>query len=290
MTLKAARFLNPKADLVFKRIFGNHKKLLISFLNALMPLPKNTEIKDLEYLTPEQVPIIPDFRRTIVDVKCFDQLGRTFIVEMQMEWVASFASRLLYGSAQAYVHQLKRGEPYKELCPVYGLGLINAIFDEQTDEWYHHYKLSNVKNINKTIDGIELVLLELPKFKPHTRAETKLGALWLRFLNETEKMEEVPEDFKQYPELIQAMELSQESGFSRSELEYYNSYWDAVSTERTLVVDSYGKGKEDGREEGREEGRLAQAMATAKAMKSEGISTSVIAKFTSLSVEKIEKL
>src|SRR3989338_3183027 len=138
MALKASRFLNPKADIVFKRIFGEHKHLLISFLNALMPLPKGTAIKDLEYLTPEQVPIIPDFRSTIVDVKCFDQLNRTFIVEMQMEWVASFASRLLYGSAQAYVHQLKRGEPYRELCPVYGLGLINEIFMNDTQEWFHH--------------------------------------------------------------------------------------------------------------------------------------------------------
>lgn len=40
MALKASRFLNPKADLVFKRIFGDHEHLLMSFLNALMPLPK----------------------------------------------------------------------------------------------------------------------------------------------------------------------------------------------------------------------------------------------------------
>lgn len=291
--LKASRFLNPKADIVFKRIFGEHKHLLISFLNALMPLPNGTEIKDLEYLNPEQVPIIPDFRRSIVDVKCYDQLGRTFIVEMQMQWIKEFASRLLYGSAQAYVQQLKRGENYKELCPVYGLGLINDIFDN-SDEWYHHYKMSNIKNQDKTIDGIELVLLELPKFKPSTRTEKKITALWLRFLNEAEYLNEIPEDFKEFPELVQALEISQESGFTRPQLEYYNSYWDAVSTQRTLVESHFEKGKEEGLEEGEqiglEKGKLEQAYSIAKALKAQGVSIAVIAAATGLLNADIEKL
>ncbi|MDR0395219.1 MAG: Rpn family recombination-promoting nuclease/putative transposase, partial [Tannerella sp.] len=33
-----ARYLDPKNDLIFKRIFGEHPHLLVSFLNALMPL------------------------------------------------------------------------------------------------------------------------------------------------------------------------------------------------------------------------------------------------------------
>ncbi|MDR2680550.1 MAG: hypothetical protein LBC47_07050 [Tannerella sp.] len=33
-----ARYLDPKNDLIFKRIFGEHPRLLVSFLNALMPL------------------------------------------------------------------------------------------------------------------------------------------------------------------------------------------------------------------------------------------------------------
>lgn len=289
MALKASRFLNPKADIVFKRIFAEHKHLLISFLNALMPLPNDTEIKDLEYLNPEQVPIIPDFRRSIVDVKCYDQLGRTFIVEMQMQWVSEFASRLLYGSAAAYVQQLKMGENYKELCPVYGLGLINDVFDKG-DDWYHHYRIINVKNHDKMIDGIELVLLELPKFKPSTRTEKKITALWLRFLNEAEYLNEIPEDFKEFPELVQALEISQESGFTLPQLEYYNSYWDAVSTQRTLVDSHFEKGLEKGEMIGLEKGKLEQSLITAKAMKTDGMSAAVIAKFTGLSIVEIEKL
>ena len=35
-----ARFLDPKADLTFKRVFGEHPNLAISLLNSLLPLPE----------------------------------------------------------------------------------------------------------------------------------------------------------------------------------------------------------------------------------------------------------
>ena len=37
------KYLDPKADLTFKKIFGNHPDLLISLLNALLPLKKDHE-------------------------------------------------------------------------------------------------------------------------------------------------------------------------------------------------------------------------------------------------------
>ena len=32
------RYLDPKADLTFKKVFGEHPDLVISLLNALLPL------------------------------------------------------------------------------------------------------------------------------------------------------------------------------------------------------------------------------------------------------------
>ena len=42
------RYLDPKNDLTFRKVFGEHPRLLKSFLNALLPL--SVPIKDLEYL------------------------------------------------------------------------------------------------------------------------------------------------------------------------------------------------------------------------------------------------
>ena len=51
-----ARYLDPKADLTFKRIFGEHPELLISFLNAVMPFESDRYIVSVEYLPVELAP------------------------------------------------------------------------------------------------------------------------------------------------------------------------------------------------------------------------------------------
>ena len=47
------KYLDPKADLTFKKIFGNHPKRLISLLNALLPLSEEEQIHEIKYLPTE---------------------------------------------------------------------------------------------------------------------------------------------------------------------------------------------------------------------------------------------
>lgn len=42
------RYLDPKSDLVFKRVFGEHANILMSFLNAMLPLDEGQVIEHLE--------------------------------------------------------------------------------------------------------------------------------------------------------------------------------------------------------------------------------------------------
>lgn len=42
------KYLDPKADLTFKKIFCNHPDLLMSFLNALLPLSEDQQIQSIE--------------------------------------------------------------------------------------------------------------------------------------------------------------------------------------------------------------------------------------------------
>ena len=45
----AKRYLDPKADLTFKKVFGEHPDLVISLLNALLPFKtKEEEIESVE--------------------------------------------------------------------------------------------------------------------------------------------------------------------------------------------------------------------------------------------------
>jgi len=51
-----ARYLDPKNDLIFKRVFGEHPKLLLSFLNAIIHLKQSRYIEKIDSLPAEQVP------------------------------------------------------------------------------------------------------------------------------------------------------------------------------------------------------------------------------------------
>ena len=82
-----ARYLDPKNDLIFKRIFGEHPDLLIDFLNALMPFTPDGLIKEIEYLPAEQVPDILGKKNSLVDVKCRDKSNRVFMAVLWLRFL-----------------------------------------------------------------------------------------------------------------------------------------------------------------------------------------------------------
>ncbi len=282
-----SRYLDPKADVVFKKIFIQHPALLKSFLNAVLPLPVDGQIESLEYLPSEQVPVIPAFKSTIVDVRCKDQRGQFFIVEMQMQWTNGFMQRMLFNAGQAYVKQLQKGEKYHLLRPVYGLGLLNSEFDENPNDWYHHYKLVNVEKSHCEIKDLQLVFIELPKFKAKTLREKRLQVLWLRFMSELDtQTREIPKEWLEVPEIKQAVDLTEEAAYSESELAAYDKYWDAVSVERTLISAS----KQEGLEEGIAIGEAKRNTEIARQLLALGMAKSQIATITGLSLAEIDAL
>jgi predicted transposase/invertase (TIGR01784 family) len=272
-----ARYLDPKNDLTFKRIFGEHPHLLISFLNALMPLPPGRLIESVEYLPAEQAPETPLKKNSIVDVKCIDNYKRQFIIEMQMFWSRLFNRRLVFNASKAYVRQLNRNEGYRLLQPVYGLGIINATFDHKTLEFYHHYQTVNRNNTDEVIEGLEFVMVELPKFKAEKWADRKMAVLWLRFLSEIEdRTESVSPDLLENEEIKEALTLCEEGAFTKEELEWYEQYWDSILTEKGLIdtaetegwTKGMARGMARGMAEGMAEGRakgMAEGMAEGRA-------------------------
>ena len=294
--MMAKLYLDPKADLTFKRVFGEHLDLVISLLNALLPFQtKEEEIQSVEYLTPEMVPDNPLRKFSIVDVRCKDQRGRQFIVEMQMVWSPEFMQRVMFNSAKAYVRQLDRNEDYHLLEPVYSLNLVNDVFLSDVEEYYHYYRMVHEKHTDKVIDGLHLVFVELPKFTPHTMNEKKMQVLWLRYLTEIDGyMETVPQELLDNPEINKAMEAVEESAFSPEQLLGYDKFWDIIRTETTLYNSGVRQGREEGKaiglEKGREEGRAETVMAIARRMKSKGSSFADIQELTGLSEEEIRGL
>ena len=120
-------FGDPKTDFVFQRIFGSddHKTALLGFLNDILQLDGAHRITAVALLPPEQRPKVSELKNSIVDVKCVDARGTTYVVEMQVFNVEAFEKRVVYNVAKAYTNQLGTGFAYPELDDVVGISICD---------------------------------------------------------------------------------------------------------------------------------------------------------------------
>ena len=284
------KYLDPRADLTFKKVFGEHKNLVISLLNALLPLEDDECVESIEYWPADQIPERTEAEKySIVDVCCKDNKQREFIVEMQMSWTESFKKRVLLNASKAYVAQTKKGMSYKNLQPVYALNFVNAEFLKDVDDYYHYFHLVHDKYTDKVIDGLHLIFVELPKFKPQNFSDRKMQVLWLRFLTEiNDKTQEAPAELLENAEVCEALEIVERAAFSDVEMRAYDKFWDGVSSLKTLEDDWEQKLKDVKAET---VSKLKQEkIDTARKMKAKGFAVNDIAEITGLAIEDIEDL
>ena len=249
------KYLDPKAYLTFKKIFGNHPERLVSLLNALLPLSEEEQIHEIEYLPTELVPEINSYRYAVANILCTDAMSNKFCVVIRIEWSNVFKQRVLFNASKLYVSQAKKGERYCALQPVYSLNLVNDIFERDTPEFIHNYRIVHDKDSNKVIEGLHFTFIELPKFTPQSISDKRMMVLWLRFLTEINaNTQEVPSDLLRDPEIGKAVEELKISGFTDAELRAYDKFWDSVRVEKTLQYDSYQQGMEKGIKQGMEKG------------------------------------
>ena len=112
----------------------------------------------------------------------------------------------------------------------------------------------------------------------------------LQSLNEDELIQQ-----EQYLPTTEELEIS---GFTDAELWAYDKFWDSVSVERTLIDDSYQKGKEEGMEkgmekgraEGKEEGMNQRSLEIARKMLAQGMDEAMVMDMTGLTAEEIKQM
>lgn len=278
---RAMKYLDPKADLTFKKVFGNHPDLLRSLLNALLPLGETEQIQKIEYLPTELVPNLYLHKNSIVDVLCEDVMGRKFCVEMQMEWSNAFKQRVLFNASKIYVAQAMRSDEYGKLKPVYSLNLVNDIFErDMPDCFIHNYRIVHEKDTDKVIEGLHFTFVELPKFEPRSISERRMAVLWLRFLTEIDaSIREAPAELLNDPEISKALEEVNVSAFSEEELRAYDKFWDNVRVEKTLLHDSF--------QNGMAKGERRKAKEIAKSLLDAGMTVEQTAQITGLAVDEV---
>ena len=116
----------PIVDFAFAKVFmtPSNKVALIALLNAILVL--RARIVDITLLNPFNYKDFADDNLSILDVKAVDADGRIFSVEMQLTVHAGLMKRILYYGCESYVDQLREGEDYSSLRPVYAICIIDG--------------------------------------------------------------------------------------------------------------------------------------------------------------------
>lgn len=126
--IPSSPYINLTSDAGFKLIFGNpdNAELTITMLRALIP---ERTIRRIFFLDKEIIPVIPDGKAHNLDIKCQEEDGTYFLVEMQKEPYAAFGNRLVAYSAWPLRRLLKKGKDYRNMNYLYSIAVLDYIME-----------------------------------------------------------------------------------------------------------------------------------------------------------------
>lgn len=290
-----ARFIDPRVDWAFKRIFGSEdtKECLITFLNGLFE--DELVIKDVTFAKTEKLGLRPDDRGVVFDVYCITNEGKHVIVEMQKKEQEYFADRALYYTARAIVQQGVRGIWDYHLAPVYTVCFMDFVSDSPVLKKFRtDLVLTDLQTRQQVSDRMRIVYLQLPLFDKHTEAECMdIFDCWIYIVKNMNMFEQMPFSEK-YPVFRKLAEIGDLRKLSREELELYDedikNMRDIYATRKFDEKRGMEKGMAKGRAEGRAEGMAKEKLATARRLLSMGLSDEQVATATELPLEEIQKM
>jgi predicted transposase/invertase (TIGR01784 family) len=292
-------FINPKIDFAFKKIFGSEdsKDILISFLNALIYEEKPV-IQDLEILNPYLAPKIRGVKDTYLDIKARikseDNSDHNVIIEMQVLNVEGFEKRILYNAAKSYSTQLASGQSYNLLNPVIALTITDFVMFPDLEKVMSRFVLKEKDYlIDYPIYDIELIFVELPKFKKQLSELKFINDKWLYFLTEARSLVQVPEIMAEVPEIKKAFYIANQANLSLDELEDQEKSEIFIQDQRGAITkaikDGLQQGIQQGIHQGIQQGIQQNKLEMARKMLNL-IDDQVICQITGLSITELEAL
>jgi len=255
-------FADLKNDFVFRRIFATHPGILCGLLNDLLDRRDEGAIVAIEYLPIGQPPVVVGAKLSILDVRCKDRAGTTFVVKMQLIHVAGFINRVVYNACKAYADQLKAGEPSTKLTDVVAISICDFDLWPDTEQdkqkrprvpmlsrWYmtesvsdNHRLPENNAGTNRLLQ-VQYAFLELPKL-PKRKPDT--GALhWAWLFVHAPELTEVTADLPPGP-YREALELANEATFTPAEFEAYRKVMDEIQQAREYGAAQRAEGEAAG--------------------------------------------
>jgi predicted transposase/invertase (TIGR01784 family) len=206
------RYISPKTDFAFKKIFGSEgsEGILRSFLNGVL-YEGEPRIVSLEIVDPYSIPRLHGMKDSYLDVRAVLNDGQHVIIEMQVLNIPGLEKRVLYNAAKEYSNQLIKGQDYRLLNPVIALTLTDFVmFPELEGQVISRFALLEKNKLISYPQGdVELVFVELPKFNKDLAELRTLTDEWIFFVQRAAELSEVPPSLGDVPEIEAAFEIAE---------------------------------------------------------------------------------
>ncbi|MFP3015097.1 MAG: Rpn family recombination-promoting nuclease/putative transposase [Wolbachia sp.] len=295
-----SKFLDPKFDLSFKRVFGTekNKNILIHFLNDILGFTGVNTIQDVEFLSTIMNPEIASDKQSIVDVLCKDSYGNRYIAEMQLARDKGFEKRAQLYAAKAYSRQSGN---YIDFKKVFFIAISNSTLFPPEVEYISTHNIREIKTNGHYLKDFQFIFIELPKFtKNKVEQLDSTVERWVFFFRYAENTTD--EDLKDIAEKDPIIKLAYDEldkfSWNEKDLAAYEERVLNVQKEEAILAqrldDASARGRQEGRQEGiqigHEKGKIEGKIEVAKNSLKAGVSIDVIAQITGLSHSEILQL
>jgi PD-(D/E)XK nuclease family transposase len=299
--------INPKIDLVFKKLFGSeeNKDILLSLINAILPI--HQQIVEIMLKNPYNISDYAEGKLSILDIKAQDEHGVLYDIEMQIRgsdfygrrtlfyWAKMFGSQLDYindfPTATAQITELEKLANLEEQGKLGYSGLKKCIvislmdFNFFADEKYNRYfmlKDGETNEIHKDLDYLDLYFIELKKYKLET-VKTILER-WITFLNNAYKYtkDNLPQELAEIKEIRKASLKLDTMFLDEKEKRYYESQQKFLLDENTRLKEAVEKAGI--------EATKREKIEIAKNAIAEGFDDKIISKLTGLIIVEVQEL
>lgn len=248
-------------DYAFKRTFGTeeNRNVLMHLLNSILAESLTSPIAEITLLNPFSGKSQPDDKQSIFDIKARDQLGREFIVEVQLYEQRYLPERLVFYWAKEYAGQLAEGDDYKLLKPVFVICITEITLFEAATKAHSRFQLVDASQSLTLTPHLEVHVIELEKFSLELDDLCDDEDRWLYFLRNSEDYDSssLPTSLAAVPEIQQATGTLTMVAHTPTERELYEAELKALRDERSRLSTAFDKGVESGRLEGRRSGEIA---------------------------------
>ncbi len=218
--------LNPKIDLVFKKIFGTdqNKNLLKSLINSV--LPTGEQIVEVIIKNPYNETDFVGDKLSVVDIKATDEKERWYDIEIQIKEQKYYGKRAIFYLSEIYSNQLIESDSYDKLRKTIIISLLDFDYFTNDKRYFRRccYKDFETGELYPELDFADLYFVELKKFDNELKHIKTTLDRWIMFLNKASELDKdnLPDELKEEA-IIQAINTIDTMSFNAKEREYYES-------------------------------------------------------------------